>query len=344
MSSTQLSATASVPGTFKYSPALNTVLGVGANQTLSVTFTPTDTADYTSATASVQITVTAPTGAVSLGITNQTQTYQQWTNFVIGPNYTSSRVPTGTVTLYDNNAALATLTLDGNGLAYYTANPFNVGANVITASYSGDKNFPAGASSQVTITVLPAPVNFQASCYGGTVWTVGYQCTISISASTTIQPGGNITYSLDGATPVVVALTSSKAAFTVASPAPGVHKLTITYAAQGNFAAAGPLTESFTTAQGGTALQISPSNYNPATGSSISITGTASTPNSGVPTGTVTVYDNNTSLGTAPIAANGAFTYPVSNIAKGSHSYYASYLGSTDYAAAKSATVSVTTH
>jgi hypothetical protein len=34
----------------------------------------------------------------------------------------------------------------------------------------------------------------------------------------------------------------------------------------------------------------------------------------------------------------------VSNIAKGAHSYYASYAGSTDYAAAKSSTVSVTAH
>ena len=344
LSGTQLDATTPVAGTFVYSPKLGVVLGTGANQTLSVQFTPADTVDYTSATASVPITVTAPLGTVSLGVANQTQTYQQYTNFVIGPNYTGSRVPTGTVTLYNNNVALTTLTLGGNGLAYYTASPFNVGANVLTASYSGDKNFPAGVSSPVTITVLPAPVNFQATCTGGTVWTVAYQCTVSISASTTLQPGGSITYSLDGAAPVVVALTSSKAAFTVASPAPGAHKVILTYAAQGNFAAGGPLTESFTTAQGATALKIAVSSSSPAAGSSISITGTASTPSSGVPTGTVTVYDNNTALGTAPIAANGSFAYPVTKIAKGSHSYYASYLGSTDYAAAKSATVSVTAH
>ena len=46
MSATQLEATASVPGTFVYTPAAGTVLGAGNSQTLSVTFTPTDTADY----------------------------------------------------------------------------------------------------------------------------------------------------------------------------------------------------------------------------------------------------------------------------------------------------------
>ena len=56
LSTTQLSATANVPGTFTYSPAAGTVLKAGP-QTLSVTFTPTDSKTYSSATASVQLTV-----------------------------------------------------------------------------------------------------------------------------------------------------------------------------------------------------------------------------------------------------------------------------------------------
>ena len=42
----QLNATASVPGTFVYSPPSGTVLPAGADQTLSVNFTPTDTDNY----------------------------------------------------------------------------------------------------------------------------------------------------------------------------------------------------------------------------------------------------------------------------------------------------------
>ena len=50
-----------MPGTFTYTPPAGTVLGVGANQTLSVLFTPTDATDYTTATATTTITVNAAT-------------------------------------------------------------------------------------------------------------------------------------------------------------------------------------------------------------------------------------------------------------------------------------------
>jgi len=56
----QLNATANVPGSFVYTPAAGTVLQPGS-QTLSTTFTPTDTATYAAATSTVQLTVTPPT-------------------------------------------------------------------------------------------------------------------------------------------------------------------------------------------------------------------------------------------------------------------------------------------
>jgi hypothetical protein len=71
LSSTQLDAVAVVPGTstqvagsYTYTPAAGTVLTSAGTQTLSVTFTPTDTMDYTSATASVAITVTQATPVI----------------------------------------------------------------------------------------------------------------------------------------------------------------------------------------------------------------------------------------------------------------------------------------
>ncbi|HEX3743418.1 MAG TPA: SBBP repeat-containing protein [Bryobacteraceae bacterium] len=57
LSSAQLDATANVPGTFVYNPPAGTVLPAGNFQTLSATFTPNDTADYTTAAATVTITV-----------------------------------------------------------------------------------------------------------------------------------------------------------------------------------------------------------------------------------------------------------------------------------------------
>ncbi|MGB9939059.1 PKD domain-containing protein [Methanosarcina sp.] len=59
LSSTQLNAVASVPGTFAYTPAEGTVLSAGT-QTLHVDFTPTDTANYNTTSKDVTINVLTP--------------------------------------------------------------------------------------------------------------------------------------------------------------------------------------------------------------------------------------------------------------------------------------------
>jgi hypothetical protein len=64
LSGTQLNATANVAGTFAYSPAAGTVLKAG-KQTLSATFTPTDTNNYSAVTASVQLTVNQATPVIT---------------------------------------------------------------------------------------------------------------------------------------------------------------------------------------------------------------------------------------------------------------------------------------
>ena len=64
LSATQLDATSTVAGTFAYTPAVGSVPNTGA-QTLSVTLTPTDTTDYTTATATVQLTVSKAAPAIT---------------------------------------------------------------------------------------------------------------------------------------------------------------------------------------------------------------------------------------------------------------------------------------
>jgi len=57
LGATQLNATASVQGTFVYSPSSGKILQAAPNQNLMVTFTPNDAAHYTTATKTVQINV-----------------------------------------------------------------------------------------------------------------------------------------------------------------------------------------------------------------------------------------------------------------------------------------------
>src|SRR6185436_2564361 len=65
LSATQLNATSPVAGTFAYAPATGTVLNAGLAQTLSVTFTPTDATNYTTATATVTIDVAKASPAIT---------------------------------------------------------------------------------------------------------------------------------------------------------------------------------------------------------------------------------------------------------------------------------------
>lgn len=64
LSSAELDATASVPGAFTYSPSAGTVPNPGAT-TLEATFTPTDLANYTSATQAVSLVVDSSTTTTS---------------------------------------------------------------------------------------------------------------------------------------------------------------------------------------------------------------------------------------------------------------------------------------
>ncbi len=64
LSSAQLDATASIAGTFTYTPATGTILDAGLH-TLSASFTPTDSQNYASATVQAQLTVTPLTPAIT---------------------------------------------------------------------------------------------------------------------------------------------------------------------------------------------------------------------------------------------------------------------------------------
>src|SRR4029079_3282368 len=65
LSAAELNATASVRGTFSYSPSLGTVLAAGAGQSLTATFTPDDGANYSSAIATLVITVAKATPTIT---------------------------------------------------------------------------------------------------------------------------------------------------------------------------------------------------------------------------------------------------------------------------------------
>jgi len=181
LSATQLDATDSVPGTFTYSPAAGTILGTG-QQTLGVTFTPTDTVHYTTATATVTLTVVPGTPVITLTASANPIFETYAVSFTASlPSYASSE--TGTMTFYAGSTALGTVSLSG-GSATITVTSLPAGTQSITAVYSGDADYASGTSSAVTETVQDFTLTFAGGNCAATACTV------------TAQPGGQATYSL----------------------------------------------------------------------------------------------------------------------------------------------------
>jgi subtilase family serine protease len=100
LSSNQLNATASVPGSFVYNPTNGTVLNTGTNA-LSVLFTPSDTVDYSSANGSVSL-VMVPT-ALIVTASNASRPYGQ-ANPVFGGSITGLENQDNITATYSSSA------------------------------------------------------------------------------------------------------------------------------------------------------------------------------------------------------------------------------------------------
>jgi hypothetical protein len=176
LSATQLDATSTVAGTFTYTPAAGTILPTG-QQKLNVIFAPTDTTDYTTATASVTLTVIPGTPVITITSSANPVFMTYSVSFTASlPSYASSE--TGTMTFYAGSTAIGTATVSG-GSATLTTTSLAAGMQSITAVYSGDADYGPATSNAITETVQDFTLVFA----GG-------------NGSVTAQPGGQATYSL----------------------------------------------------------------------------------------------------------------------------------------------------
>ena len=139
LGATQLDATASVPGSFAYTPAAGTVLKAGAGQALSAVFTPTDAVDYTSGTVTTTITVKPGTASVVL-------------SDLVQP-YTGQPLPVTATTI---PAGLAvSLTYNGSATAPTYPGTYAVVATITDPSYTGTATGSLIISTTALVTQAP---------------------------------------------------------------------------------------------------------------------------------------------------------------------------------------------
>ncbi|HEY6873260.1 MAG TPA: MBG domain-containing protein [Geobacteraceae bacterium] len=228
---TQLNAIANVPGTFTYTPALGTLLNAGSGQTLTVNFTPTDTAKYNSVTKTViinvakaipiiswtnpaDITYGTPLSGMQLSAVASvpgTITYTPASGTVLnagsGQTLTANFTPTDTAN-YNSAAngvtinvgkAMATVTLPGLNQVYdgtpkaVTATTSPPGLSV-GITYNGNATAPTAIGRYDVVATISDP-NYQGSASG----------TLSIAVKVTL---GNLSQTYDGTPKAATATTN----------------------------------------------------------------------------------------------------------------------------------------
>ncbi|MDU0457329.1 MAG: multicopper oxidase domain-containing protein [Geobacteraceae bacterium] len=124
LSGTQLNATANVGGTFTYSPTAGTVLNT-SSAVLSVTFTPTSTANYTTAAASViQLTVAGASSVARIGTAPPYPSIQAAYNAAVN-NDVIEVIGTNVPGNFTANKASTTVTIKGGYSSSFTPVPAN---------------------------------------------------------------------------------------------------------------------------------------------------------------------------------------------------------------------------
>jgi probable HAF family extracellular repeat protein len=255
-----------------------------------------------------------------------------FTATVIGNN------PTGTVEfLNGTNSLSAAVALSGGG-ASFTTSSLPVGADSITAVYSGDANnatSTSGALSQV-ITLAATRTGLISS---GNHVTLGQPVTFTATVAGN-APTGSVQF-FDGNTSLgTVSLPlGNVAALAISSLAVGTHSITAVYSGDKfNSTSTSAVLNELISLNGATTISLAAS-ANPVT-AGLPVSFTATVKGTGIPIGTVQFMDGATGLGSPVTLTAGTATLTTSALAVGAHSIVAVYNGDASNAAGDSATLS----
>ena len=315
---------ASVPGTFAWTTP--TTAPSAGPASYSVTFTPNDTVNYSTVTdtasvavnkATLTITADDKTGIYGQALPALTVSYGGWVN-----------VDTDT-----SLSATATASTTATATSPVGSYPITASGAVVNSNYI--INYLAG-----TLIIGQA----------------GQTLAISSAAPASAKVGGSyaVTTTPGGSTkPVALAVTGncSLSGSTVSFDSYGSCTVTASQKGDANYSDATDVSQTFSIAQSDSGVNIS-STPNPSQPGqdvmfsvAVSLDSTKSlkaqsslTKAVTVPTGTVTLTDGTTTLGTAPLDASGNVTLTVKTlITIGTHSIVASYSGDANYTAVQSA-------
>ncbi len=240
-------------------------------------------------------------------------------------------VPTGTVTLTGGSFS-ARQTLSGGGTTFAVpALMLNGGANILTATYSGDSTYRA-ASGTATVNVSTVKQS-QTITFPALTTPVAYGVT-PITLSATASSGLAVTFTVTG--PATV--TGSKLSVTAA----GQVVITANQAGNTDYAAATAATQTISVNPGIANGKLTSSAASLTYGTAVTLTATFTGSAAAKPTGTVTFLNGAISIGASALNASGVATLTIAALPVGTDGVSASFPGDTHYGATASAAVTET--
>ena len=161
LSATQLNASGSVAGTIAYSPPSGAILSVGP-QTLTATFTPTDTTNYNPASASVSLNVIVAVPGVPTAITVTTANGEATVTFT-APSFTGSAAITGyTIRATATDGSIVTVNATGSPAKVTGLTPGKSYRFTVTANNSAGSSDTSTATDALTISLVNQTITFAA--------------------------------------------------------------------------------------------------------------------------------------------------------------------------------------
>lgn len=323
------------------------ITAVYAGTTAFGTSTGTLAGGYTVNKASTSTTVQSPTATTVYG---QAESLSA-TVSVVAPG---SGSPGGTVDFKAVSPGNVTYDLGsspvvGGATATLTSTVvLPAGTYTVKAYYSGDTNFNASTSAGASETVGQASTTTAVASTASTVVypnPVTFTATVGAVSPGSGTPGGTVSFSVDGGAGVSVPLSGGTAGYTPSSPlAPGHHTVSVTYNGSPNFrTSTGTLNGGLnvTSAPTTTTLSVSPGNSIPYS-APVTLTATVASVPGVTPTGMVTFYLDNSSIGTAALSGGTTHVTVPSILQLGGHTVSASYGGDAYDLASASGNKSVT--
>jgi hypothetical protein len=246
--------------------------------------------------------------------------------------------PTGTVVFKDGATTLATIGLNGSGVATYATSALSVASHSITAVYSGDGNYATSTSSvltQVVTTTASATALTSSPNPSALAQSVTLTATVTGTQGT---PTGTVTF-FDGATSIGSSALngSGVATMSTTSLASGSHSLTATYGGNGTYATSTSTAVNQSVLAASTSVLTTSANPSPV-GQPLTLTA-AVTSSAGTPTGTASFVDGSTTLASVPLDGTGHASFVTSALTAGSHALTVVYGGSATISGGTSAVV-----